>query len=420
MIIKINGAKNSSLAILACCLLTKGEYKISNVPKIKDIYNLLDLIKQFNVNITWNKKDLTINTEELSLPKKMNYGENFRASYYLIGSTCNMITNNFIYEVSKGCEIGERPINYHIDFIEKMGYQVVKNKTQVSIYYNKNVEKCEEIYFKIKKKSVGCTINGIILSVKSNKIVYLEEYSKEPYIYDTINFLIKMGANIEITEKYIKIIGKKILNSCNYEIMYDPIETGTYIILAAILNYKKLYHNLIIGPIIKSNLGKFNILLKKIGFIFVPNKDKENYYTIIFNRSITNTFENLKIETGYYPEIYTDLQPLIVLLLSELEICSSLKENVWEDRYKYIKDLNRMGHLITKKNDILFIREKKEYVKINKLNCYDLRADAALLLASLFSNNYHETIIDFKFIDRGYFNLNTNIKNIYNMINKND
>jgi len=420
MIINFNGAKNSALPILACCLLSKGKYKILNVPKIKDIYNLLDLIKQFNVNITWNKKELTINIEELSIPKKMDYVENFRASYYLIGSTCNMITNNFIYEVSKGCEIGERPINYHIDFIEKMGYRVVIKKTQVSIYYNKNVEECEEIYFKIKKKSVGCTINGIILSVKSNKIVYLEEYSKEPYIYDTINFLIKMGANIEITEKYIKIIGKKMLNSCNYEIMYDPIETGTYIILAAILNYKKLYHNLIIGPIIKSNLGKFNIFLKEVGFILVPNKYKENYYTISFNHNITNTIKNLKIETGYYPDIYTDLQPLIVLLLSELEICSNLKENVWEDRYKYIKGLNRMGHLITEENGILYIKKKKEYIKINKLNCYDLRADAALLMASLFAGSYHGHIIDFKFINRGYFNLNTNIKNIYNMINKND
>ena len=421
MIININGAKNSSLSILSSCLLCKDEYKILNIPNIKDIHDLSDLMRQFNINIVRRKKTTIINTKELCLPKKLKYKNNFRGSYYLIGATSNMITDNFKYEISKGCEIGKRPINYHIDFLEKFGYKVISENKHISVIYTNNVNKKETLYFKIKKKSVGTTINSIILSVKSNKVVYLENYSKEPYIFDTVSFLVKMGAKIEITDIYIKIIGKQILNSCNYKIMYDPIEMGTYIIIAAILQYKNLYDNLIIGPLTFDKFGKFNNLLHKIGILCIKNNYKENYYTIGFNSNISDIDrQNINIETGCYPEIYTDLQPLIVLLLSELNIISSIKENVWEDRFKYINELNKLGHNISTDKNTIYIKKKNQYNRLHHLNCCDLRGDASLLIASLFSNCYHKDIIDLKFINRGYFDLNKNIFNIYNTIKQND
>lgn len=420
MIININGAKNSSLPIISSCLLTKGIFHFSNVPKITDIYNLCNLIKQFNAIIQWQENQLIINTNNICFPKKLQYPENFRGSYYLIGSSAHMILKSFIYQTAKGCEIGERPINYHIDFINKFGYNVSFENNRLSVFHNIIVNKQEEIHFEIHKKSVGTTLNSIILSVKSNKVVYLTGYSKEPYIFDTIQFLIQMGANIEITDKTIKIVGQKFLKPRNYSIMYDPIETGTYITLAALLKYYKCSVDLLIGPIDFDTLGKYNIFLECIGILFNENKEKKKYYTIDIDTKHYKKKGMLNVKTGYYPDIYTDLQPMLVLLLSELEILSVLEETVWEDRFKYIAELNKMGHNITVNNNIVIIKKKKENQKIEKIKCYDLRADAALLIASLCSGNYHEDIIDFKFINRGYFNLNTNILNISNMINKND
>ena len=420
MIININGAKNSSLPIISSCLLTKGIFHFSNVPKIKDIYNLCNLLKQFNAIIQWQEKKLIINTNNICLEKKLQYPENFRGSYYLIGRRANMIFKKFDYQISKGCEIGKRPIDYHIDFITKFGYKLLFENNILSVFHTKLVNKQEEIHFEIHKKSVGTTLNSIILSVKSNKIVYLTGYSKEPYIFDTIQFLIQMGANIEITDKTIKIVGKQFLKPCNYSIMYDPIETGTYITLAALLKYYKFPIKLLIGPIEFDSLGKYKFFLEYIGILFNENKEKKKYYNIDIDNKNYKKKGILNVKTGYYPEIYTDLQPMLVLLLSELEILSVLEETVWEDRFKYIAELNKMGHNITVNNNIVIIKKKKEYQKIEKIKCYDLRADAALLIASLCSGSYHEDIIDFKFINRGYFKLNTNILNISNMINKND
>ena len=399
-------------------MLTKGIFHFSNVPKIKDIYNLCNLLKQFNTIIQWQGKQLIINTNNICLPKKLQYPENFRASYYLIGSTAHMIFKSFIYQTSKGCEIGKRPINYHIDFITKFGYNVLFEDNILSVFHTKLVNKQEEIHFEIQNKSVGTTLNSIILSVKSNKVVHLTGYSKEPYIFDTIQFLIQMGANIEITDKTIKIVGKKFLKPCNYSIMYDPIETGTYITLAALLKYYKCSVDLLIGPIDFDSLGKYNIFLEYIGILFNENKEKKKYYTIDIDIQHYKKKDILNVTTGYFPDIYTDLQPMLVLLLSEFEILSMLKETVWEDRFKYITELNKIGHNITVNNNTVIIKKKKGYQKTKQLECYDLRADAALLIASLFSGSYHENIIDLKFINRGYFNLNTNILNIYNMINK--
>ena len=279
MIININGAKNSSLPIIACTLLCKGKYTIKNVPEISDVSNMLELMKQFNITYKFKKNKLKINSKNFKLPEILKYNSNFRASYYLIGSTCNEIQNSFNYKYSKGCDIGKRPINYHIDFIKKLGFNVKTKKNNLEITTTQLVKNKNKLEYDC-KKSVGTTINCLILSVKSKKNTFLRNYSHEPYIFDTINFLKKMGASINVKDEYINIIGNENLNVCNYKIMYDPIETVTYMILSGLLNYKNIHKNVIVGPIILNNLGKLNFLLEKIGCILIPIKSKNKYYKI--------------------------------------------------------------------------------------------------------------------------------------------
>ena len=272
--ITIPGAKNSSLPILCAVLLTKGIYIISNIPNITDIQNLFNLLRQFNVKIDYNNNIAHINTLSLKIPDKINYDKDFRGSYYLIGSIYYLIQTSYNFKISNGCNIDNRKINYHIDILEKMG--TVCNFTGNNLRITKKKINLTSFYYTLDKPSIGATINFILLNVKSNRTSFLYNFAKDPYVYDLINFLNKMGSKIILKNNIIKIIGITDLKSTDHKIIYDPIIMGTYILLGGLLDYKyniKLY----IFPIIDTILGDFYKLLPILG-IKLFKTDNDHYY----------------------------------------------------------------------------------------------------------------------------------------------
>jgi len=413
--INLNGAKNSALPIIAATILQKNIYYIRNIPLISDIKIQLNILKQFNVKINFiNKNSIIIDTTNLKIPKIIDYTENTRGCYYFIGSTAIYnIDLEFIIDI--GCKIDERNIDYHIKLLELLGKTVIinDNKLLVSGTNNNN-----NITYTFPKPSIGATLNAIFMYSNSKSKIILNNYAKDPYIINTIEFLKKIGINIEFNPTSIIINGNdsKFINNTliDHSIIIDPIEALTYIIYAGINLPDNNISNYTIGPIDIFNLGKTYNLLKSIGIFLIESEIKNLYF---IKRTELKSFN---IETGYFPDIYTDIQPMLTLIaLSLKDSISTIKETIWNNRFKYIDEINLFGYKIILKDDTIIINTNNQIIDENYINkefeCTDLRGGMAILLLM---RKFHikKDPLNKKYIDRGYYDYEHNI----NIILKND
>lgn len=387
--IKISGAKNSAVALLPAAVLAKTKSVIYNVPEISDIKYLIDIMKLLNCEVKYENETLYIDSSKLEnkpIPEEMSV--QMRASYYFMGA---LLAKFGKVEISfpGGCNIGARPIDIHIKGFEELGAKVEINKNRYTITANKLVG--NKIYFDF--PSVGATINVMLAAVGAEGITVIENAAMEPEIVNVASFLINMGVKVTgAGTKRIEIEGCKNLDNGVCEVFPDRIESGTYIIIGALLG-----ENLKIKGIIKEHIEAVLMKLNEIGVEYEINND-------IMTISKCKNLKAVNVKTLVFPGFPTDLQQPLSTLLTQANGISLVEETLYENRFKNTYDLNRMGAItnILSLNKLEIKGPKK--LKGTNVIATDLRGGASLLIAGLIAEG--ETEIDnCDVILRGYGNL---------------
>ena len=384
----ISGSKNATLPILASTILTNKKVVIKNVPIVKDVLTMVELLSTIGSTVKFDKKKKKIiifNKKPLETFAPYHLLKTMRAGVLVLGP---LLAKYRIAKVSLpgGCAIGSRPINFHLDALKKMGAKIKIKDGYIFASAKKGLNGCA---IKFPKISVGATENILIAACFAKGETKLRNCAIEPEIIDLINFLKKLGCKIKKTGKRsINVLGVEKLKSTTHKVIFDRIEAGTYIIAAALTKGKLKIKN--INPKIMSTEIR---LLHKMGVDIVKRK---NY--IIAGRS--NKLKSINITTKPYPGFPTDLQAQIMVLMTKADGFSIIKEDIFENRLMHVSELRRMGAQIEIKGNKAKIFGKS---KLNgaELMATDLRASVCLVLAGLVASN--KTILNRIYhLDRGY------------------
>ena len=394
--INISGSKNASLPILAATLLSKKKINLKNLPQVKDIETMINLLRSLGSKIKFDKKNLIIDNSKQD-KKFASYSlvKTMRAGILVLGPLLAKFGNAKV-SLPGGCAIGTRPVDIHLKALGRLGvkYKILQG------YVFANAPKGligSKIHFP--KISVGATENLIIAATLAKGTTILTNCAIEPEIKDLVNFLIKMGCKIKwITKRSLKIIGVKEIYETTYSVMFDRIEAGTYMIAAAITEGNLKIKN-VIPSIIKNEINT----LKKIGVKIKVKKDEIN---ILGNKKI----KNMNIKTAPYPGFPTDLQAQIMVLLCKANKKSLIKEDIFENRFMHVAELNRMGAKISIKGNKAVINGKINFAGA-ELMATDLRASVSLVLAAL-SAKGKSVINRIYHLDRGYEDIEKKLKNV--------
>jgi UDP-N-acetylglucosamine 1-carboxyvinyltransferase len=394
--IKISGSKNASLPILAATLLSEKKIILTNLPNVKDIETMILLLRSLGSTVENNKKKIIIkNNKQNKTFAAYSLVKTMRAGILVLGPLLAKFGKAKV-SLPGGCAIGTRPIDIHLQALSKLG---VKYKI-INGYVHANTPKgLIGANIKFSKISVGATENLIIASCLAKGNTLLANCAIEPEIKDLVNFLIKMGCNIKwIAKRTIKIEGVKNLKELNYQIMPDRIEAGTYLIAAALTegNLK------IIGIDPKIIDTEINIL-KKIGARIVKKKKE---ISIQGSKKI----KNINIKTSPYPGFPTDLQAQIMVLLCKANKKSYIREEIFENRFMHVAELNRMGAKITINGNKASIEGNIKF-EAAELMATDLRASVSLILAALAAKG-KSVINRIYHLDRGYENIEKKLKKV--------
>ena len=394
--IKISGSKNASLPILAATLLSNKKVYLKNLPKVKDIETMINLLESLGSKVRFDKKSLIIN----NLNQNKNFAsyslvKTMRAGILVLGPLLAKFGNAKV-SLPGGCAIGTRPIDLHLKALSKLG---VKHKIIQGYVHAKAPKGLIGAKIIFPKISVGATENLIIAASFAKGTTILSNCAIEPEIKDLVSFLNKLGCNIKwIAKRKLKILGIKNVLETTYSVMFDRIEAGTYLIAAAVTQGNLKIKN-VIPNVIQTEID----VLKKIG---AKISLKKNEIHIIGNRKI----KSLNIKTAPYPGFPTDLQAQIMVLLCKANNKSSIKEDIFENRFMHVGELNRMGAQI-------LINKNKATVTGNtnfacaELMATDLRASVSLILAALTAKG--KSIINRIYhLDRGYENIEKKLKKV--------
>ena len=394
--ILISGSKNSSLPILASTLLSNKKIYLNNIPKVKDIETMINLLRSLGSKIKYQKKNLVIdNSKQNKKIASYNLVKTMRAGILVLGPLLAKFGKAKV-SLPGGCAIGTRPIDIHLKALSKLG---VKYKILQGYVHASAPKGLRGSSINFPKISVGATENLIIASCFAKGTTILNNCAIEPEIKDLVNFLIKMGCNLRwVSKRSIKIIGVNKLNETFYSVMFDRIEAGTYLIAAAMTQGDIKIKN-IIPRIIKTEID----ILKKIGAKITV---KKNYIRIIGNKNI----KNINIKTAPYPGFPTDLQAQIMVLLCKANKKSIIKEDIFENRFMHVAELNRMGAQISIDGNRANVKGKTNFMAA-ELMATDLRASVSLILAALSARG--KSIINRIYhLDRGYENLEKKLKQV--------
>ena len=394
--IKISGSKNASLPILAATLLSKKKITIKNLPKVRDIETMLALLKSLGSKIRLNK-DKTIIDNSNQNKKFASYSlvKTMRAGILVLGP---LLAKHKSAKVSLpgGCAIGTRPIDLHLRALSKLGVRYKIEQGYV-IANASNGLKGNKIKFP--KISVGATENLIIAASFAKGTTILSNCAIEPEIRDLVNFLNEMGCNIKwISKRTIQIVGVSEIKETSYSVMFDRIEAGTYLVAAAVTEGNLKISN-IIPEIVKTEIN----ILKKLGSKIII---KKNELQIIGNKKI----KSIKIKTAPYPGFPTDLQAQIMVLLCKANKSSTIKEDIFENRFMHVAELNRMGAKISTVGNKAFIKGNVNFAPA-ELMATDLRASVSLILAALTAKG-KSVINRIYHLDRGYENIEKKLKKV--------
>ena len=393
--ISISGSKNASLPILAASILSK-KVTIKNIPLVKDVYTMIELLGFIGLNIKIDKKKNTLkinNTKKkLNTVAPYNLVKTMRAGVLVLGPLLAKYKSAKV-SLPGGCAIGTRPVDLHLFALKKLGAKI---KIVNGYIYASAKNGLTGNKIKFSKISVGATENAIIAASQAKGTTSLYNCATEPEVQDLILFLKKLGCHIKTKNRKIVIGGDFKPRPISYKIMFDRIEAGTYMIASALAGRKISLTNLNSG-VIKTEIKT----LQKMGVKMKISKDK-----ITITR--TTKIKSINISTAAYPGFPTDLQAQIMVLMTKANGVSKIKENIFENRFMHVPELKRMGAKIFIKNNIAKIIGPTK-LSGAEVMATDLRASVSLVLAGLIADN--QTVINRIYhLDRGYENLENKLK----------
>lgn len=385
--VNISGAKNAAVAIIPAAILAQDVCRIENIPNISDVNMMIRILHQMGADVKMiNKNTYEIDTRHIKshiIPNEMT--KHLRASYYLIGALLGRF-NKACVAMPGGCDFGVRPIDQHIKGFELLG-------ASVSIEQNAMVDVTAErltgcpVYLDV--VSVGATVNVMLAAVKAKGLTVIEQAAKEPHIVDLANFLNLMGADVRgAGTDVIKIRGVEKLHGCTYSIIPDQIEAGTFMVAAAATGGDVLIKN-----VIPKHLEALSAKLVECGAIIEDFDDSVHV-------SAKGRLTRCNLKTMPHPGFPTDMQPQMTVLLACADGTSIISEGVWDNRFRYVEQLARMGASIKVDGKIAVV-EGVEQLKGAPIKAGDLRAGAAMIIAGLCAQGTTE-IEHIEHIERGY------------------
>lgn len=385
--VNISGAKNAALGILAASIMTDETVTLENLPDVRDIRVLLQAMQEIGAKVEYvDRNTVKINGSEISsISIDYEFIRKIRASYYLLGALLGKYRKSQV-ALPGGCNIGSRPIDQHIKGFKALGASVSIEQGMIATEAEQLIG--THIYMDV--VSVGATINVMMAAAMAEGKSIIENAAKEPHIVDVANFLNSMGANIKgAGTDVIRVQGVEKLHGTVYSIIPDQIEAGTFMCMAAATQGDVLIKN-----VIPKHLEAISAKLIEMGACVEEYDDAVRVYTKKDRLGPTH------IKTLPYPGFPTDMQPQIATLLALSEGSSIVTESIFENRFKYVDELARMGAKITVEGNTAFIEGVQE-LSAAKVSAPDLRAGAALVMAGLVADGI--TIVDqIEYIQRGY------------------
>ncbi len=382
----ISGAKNVAVAIIPACLLADEPCIIENVPMIRDVELMIEILKELGAEVSFlDASTLRIDSTKVTTTScSAEYTSKMRASYYLLGA---LISKYGSAEISLpgGCNLGPRPMDQHIKGFEALGAAIkIKGGRVIAAAEHLNGN---SVFLDI--VSVGATINTMLAAVKAKGVTTIENAAKEPHIVDLANFLNSMGASIKgAGTDVIKIKGVDRLKGSRYQIIPDQIEAGTYMIMAAASKGDVLVKN-----VIPRHMEPITAKLEEMGLGVEELGDAIH----VFYKGV---LKKANVKTLPYPGFPTDMQPLITTLLALADGTSTVTESIWDSRFKYVEELQKMGANITVNGTTAIVEGVEEFSGA-PVYATDLRAGAAMLVAGVVAKGTTK-IMDIYHIDRGY------------------
>ena len=395
----ISGSKNAALPILASTILFDKTVTIENLPRVRDIDTMLNLLKSLGSKIQFfnNKKTVKITkNKKQKIYASYSLVKTMRAGILVLGPIIAKY-HKAITSLPGGCLIGARPVNYHLNVLKKLGMKYEIKKGYVHAI---SKGKLEGTNFKFSNISVGATENSIIAACFAKGETILKNCAIEPEIKDLTNFLNSAGAKIKwVGKRTVRIEGVKSLNSIKYSVMGDRIEAGTFCVAATLTRGNLLIKNFD-SKLIQTELN----LLKKIGSKIKASKKE------IYIKGPNKIKKINSIVTKEYPNFPTDLQAQFMVLLCKANGRSTITENIFENRFMHVAELRRLGAKITIKEKKAIIEGNTEFLAAELMSS-DLRASVALVLAAIVAKG--QTVINRIYhLDRGYEKIESKLRKI--------
>ncbi|CCZ85904.1 uDP-N-acetylglucosamine 1-carboxyvinyltransferase [Firmicutes bacterium CAG:631] len=384
----INGSKNAALAILVGAILSKNQVILHNTPNISDVRDLIEILKYIHCKVNYDGFTLMIDSSSIQYEDlRIDAIKKLRASYYFMGAFLSLFKKVQIYKPG-GCNIGERPIDIHLNGFEKMNVQLLEKDKEV--YLHTNHLKGNQI--KLSFPSVGATINLVLAAIKAKGTTILRNVATEPEIIDFVQFLKSMGAKIDGEgTKTIIVHHTDELHGCTYTIMPDRIEAGTYLIYGAAIAKK-----LCICNIIPRQVRSLISIFVEMG---IKMDIRENEITIYDSFPL----RPVRVVTGPFPSFPTDLQQILCPLLLKAEGESYIIDTIYHKRSSHIEQLKKMNANVKVVDNCMFISKSDQLIS-SSVECNDLRGGAGMLLACLMTPGV-SILNHTEFIERGYQNV---------------
>ena len=400
--VEIGGAKNAALAILAAAIMTDETVEIDNLPDVKDVNVLLKAIQEIGGKVDRvSRHSVTINGSMIgSVVVENDYIKKIRASYYLLGALLGKYKRAEV-ALPGGCNIGSRPVDQHLKGFRALG-------ARIDIKHGMIIAEAgsltgNHIYLDV--VTVGATINIMMAAVMASGNTVIENAAKEPHVVDVANFLNSMGANIKgAGTDVIRIKGVEKLHKTSYAIIPDQIEAGTFMFAAAATKGDVMVKN-----VIPKHLEAITAKLMEIG---CEVEEFDDAVRVVSSKGLKHTH----VKTLPYPGFPTDMQPQITVTLALSEGTSIVTESIFENRFKYVDELSRMGANIKVEGNTAIIDGTERYTGAG-VTAPDLRAGAALVIAGLAAEGI-TTVDDILYIERGYEAFEDKLQNLGAMIEK--
>ena len=384
--VEIGGAKNAALAIISAAVMTDETVTIENLPNVRDINVLLNAISDIGAKVDrLDTHTVKMNGSFIhNLVVDNEYIRKIRASYYLLGALLGKYKHAEV-ALPGGCDIGSRPFDLHLKGFRALGSTVdIRHGLVVA-----DAKQLKGTHIYLDKVSVGATINIMMAAAMAEGKTTLENAAKEPHVVDAANFLNSMGANIRgAGTDVIRIVGVEKLHKTEYSIIPDQIEAGTFMLAAAATK-----GDITVKNVIPKHLEAISAKLLEIG---CEVEEFDDAVRVVSSKPLHHT----QVTTLPYPGFPTDMQPQIAVVLGISEGTSTVTESIFENRFKYVGELARMGANFKVESNIAIIGGVDNYTGA-RVNAPDLRAGAALVIAGLAAEGI-TVVDDIYYIERGY------------------